>query len=367
MAGRVYLAGPPFADEYRRRAVALIREAGLEPVDPMRRDFRGNTTGRDTEIVEGDLDDIRGCDAVLAAFTAPDEGTAMETWYAHSLGKPVLAYTGGSPLHPWAAHVSVGTAADLGDAIGMLVETLGRSGPVVEGDVTAADRDRVVLAIDVGGSHVKLLLSTSADERRRFASGSELGPEQLLAGVEAETRDWSFDVVSIGIPAPVRDGRVVAEPVNLGPGWVGFDFQKAFGKPTKVVNDAAMQALGSYDGGKMLFLGLGTGLGSTLVVDQVVVPMELGHLPFREATFEDYVGERGLEKQGKKKWLSAVDETIERLTAAVEPDYVVLGGGNAKKLAELPPNARLGANTNAFVGAFRLWDPAMPELVAQSH
>ena len=229
-------------------------------------------------------------------------------------------------------------------------------------------QDRVVLAIDVGGSHVKLLTSTgAADGRRRFVSGRDLAPEQLLAGVNAETRDWSFDVVSIGIPAPVREGRVVAEPVNLGSGWVGFDFQEALGKPTKVVNDAAMQALGSYDGGKMLFLGFGTGLGSTLVVEQVVVPMELGHLPFRDATFEDYVGERGRERHGKKKWQKAVAETIELLAAALEPDYVVLGGGNAKRIEELPPNARLGENENAFMGAFRLWDTTMPDLVAQSH
>jgi polyphosphate glucokinase len=187
----------------------------------------------------------------------------------------------------------------------------------------------------------------------------------LLEGVNAETKDWSFDVLSIGIPAVVRAGRVVSEPVNLGSGWVGFDFEEAFGKPTKVINDAAMQALGSYEGGKMLFLGLGTGLGSALVVDGVVVPMELAHLPFRKATFEDYVGEHGREQRGKKKWESAVFETIENLTAALDPDYVVLGGGNADKLAELPPNVRLGANTNAFLGAFRLWDPAMPDLATR--
>jgi len=215
-----------------------------------------------------------------------------------------------------------------------------------------------ILAVDVGGSHVKLLLSDGS-ERRRFESGPDLTPEQMVAGVAAETADWPFDVASIGIPAPVDDGRVRTEPVNLGPGWVGFDFERAIGKPTKVVNDAAMQALGSYEGGKMLFLGLGTGLGSALVVDGRVEPLELGHLPFRKATFEDYVGERGRKRLGKKKWDEAVVETIERLTAAVEPDYVVLGGGNAKKVAQLPENVRLGANTNAFLGGFRLWDPAM--------
>lgn len=215
-----------------------------------------------------------------------------------------------------------------------------------------------MLGIDVGGSHVKVRLSTPASESRRFESGPELTPQRTVDGVAEITDDWSFDVVSIGVPAPVHGGRIASEPVNIGSGWVAFDFEAALGKPTKVVNDAAMQALGSYDGGKMLFLGLGTGLGSALVVDGIVEPMELGHLPFRKATFEDYVGERGRERLGKKKWGKAVAETVERLTAALEPDYVVLGGGNAKRLPELPPNARLGANDNAFVGAFRLWDPS---------
>jgi polyphosphate glucokinase len=218
---------------------------------------------------------------------------------------------------------------------------------------------REVLAVDVGGSHVKVLRS-SGGERRRFESGPGLTAREMVDGVLALTNDWEYDVVSIGVPAPVRDGRVASEPVNLGRGWVGFDFESELGKPTKVANDAAMQALGSYEGGKMLFLGLGTGLGSALVVRGIVEPMELGHLPFREATFEDYVGERGRKRLGKKKWLEAVAETIDRLTAALEPDYVVLGGGKAKKLDELPPNTRLGANENAFAGAFRLWDPAMP-------
>ncbi len=218
-----------------------------------------------------------------------------------------------------------------------------------------------ILAIDVGGSHVKMLLSGGGDVRR-FASGSELRPEEMVDGVAELAGDWSYDRVTVGVPAPVQDGQVTVEPVNLGTGWVGFDFQAAFGKPTKVVNDAAMQALGSYEGGKMLFLGLGTGLGSTLVVDGVVAPMELGHLPFRTATFEDYVGERGRKRLGKKKWRATVAEVIERLTAAVEPDYVVVGGGNAKKLGDLPPNVRLGANQNAFLGAFRMWDPTMSSL-----
>jgi polyphosphate glucokinase len=220
------------------------------------------------------------------------------------------------------------------------------------------DAEQKILAVDVGGSHVKLLLSGGEHEVRRFESGSDLGPKEMVERIAALTEDWPYGAVSVGIPAPVHGGRVVRDPVNLGPGWIGFDFSTAFGKPTKAINDAAMQALGSYEGGKMLFLGLGTGLGTALVVDGVVEPMELAHLPFRKATFEDYVGERGLERLGKKKWRAAVAETVDLLSAALEPDYVVLGGGNTKKLADLPANARLGANTNAFVGGFRLWDPA---------
>jgi polyphosphate glucokinase len=220
------------------------------------------------------------------------------------------------------------------------------------------DAEQKILAVDVGGSHVKLLLSGGDHEARRFESGPDLGPQEMVERIVALTEDWPYGAVSVGIPAPVHGGRVVADPVNLGPGWIGFDFPKAFGKPTKVVNDAAMQALGSYEGGKMLFLGLGTGLGTALVVGGVVEPMELAHLPFREATFEDYVGERGLDRLGKKKWRAAVAETVDRLATALEVDYVVLGGGNTKKLGALPANARLGANANAFVGGFRLWDPA---------
>lgn len=216
-----------------------------------------------------------------------------------------------------------------------------------------------VLGVDVGGSRVKVRLSTG-DEERRFDSGPELTGQQMVDGVRKLTADWDYDAVSVGIPAPVRDGQLVHDPINLGPGWAGFDFEQALGKPTKVVNDAVMQALGSFEGGKMLFLGLGTGLGSTLIDGQAVEPLELGHLPYRKATFEDYVGEHGFERLGKKKWREAVAETVDLLSKALEPDYVVLGGGNAKRLKELPPNARLGANENAFVGAFRLWDDAMP-------
>src|SRR5687767_14403653 len=207
-----------------------------------------------------------------------------------------------------------------------------------------------VLAVDVGGSYVKLLVSSGASEPRRFPSGPELAPRPMVDRVKALTDDWSYDVVSVGVPAVVHAGHIVAEPVNLGLGWVGFNFEGAFGKPSKVMNDAAMQALGNYQRGKMLFLGLGTGLGSALIVDGIVEPMELGHLPYRKATFEDYVGIRGLEKYGKKKWRRYVADVVERLVAAIEPDEVVLGGGNVKKLKALPKGCRAGANTNAFRG-----------------
>jgi polyphosphate glucokinase len=213
-----------------------------------------------------------------------------------------------------------------------------------------------VLAVDVGGSHVKMLVN-GGSERRRFDSGPELTPDQMVAGVLERTSDWEFGAVSVGVPAPVLGNRVVHEPVNLGDGWLGFDFEHAFGKPTTVVNDAAMQALGSYDGGRMLFLGLGTGLGSTMIVEGIIEPMELGHLPFRKSTYEDYVGERGRKRLGQKRWREAVLEVIERLSGALEPEYVVVGGGNAGRLHELPANARLGHNEAAFLGGFRLWVP----------
>jgi polyphosphate glucokinase len=211
-----------------------------------------------------------------------------------------------------------------------------------------------VLAVDVGGSHVKMLLNGEG-ERRRFASGRKMTAQEMVDGVLEHSGDWEYEGVSVGIPAPVQAGRVVHDPVNMGKGWVGFDFEAALGKPTKVINDAAMQALGSYQGGRMLFLGLGTGLGSTMIVDGIVEPMELGHLPFKKMTYEDFVGERGLERLGKKRWEKAVHETIELFVAALEPEYVVLGGGNAKRLEKLPENVRLGKNEDAFLGGFRLW------------
>lgn len=216
--------------------------------------------------------------------------------------------------------------------------------------------ERVVLAVDVGGSHVKALASNQ-QERRRFVSGGSLTAEEMVAGTLEVVAGWTWDVVSVGIPAPIRNDRVIAEPVNLGAGWVGFDYEAAFGVPTKVVNDAVMQAVGSYRGGRMLFLGLGTGLGSAMIVDGTIEPLELGHLPFRKQTFEDYVGERGLRKHGKKKWQKAVFDVVEHLSAAMEPDEIVLGGGGVDKLDELPERCRRGENENAFLGGFRLWDP----------
>ena len=212
-----------------------------------------------------------------------------------------------------------------------------------------------VLVIDVGGTHVKIL-ATGQSDKREFASGPKMTPERMASGVRQLAKGWSYDVVSIGYPGPVLHNRPVADPKNLGPGWMGFDFKRAFGRPVKVLNDAAMQALGSYKSGKMLFLGLGTGLGSTLIVDGIVEPMELGHLPYKKATYEDYVGERGLERLSKKRWRKHVFDVIGRLDAALEPDDVVLGGGNARMLKELPPGCRLGDNANAFRGGFLMWE-----------
>jgi polyphosphate glucokinase len=215
---------------------------------------------------------------------------------------------------------------------------------------------RKVLAVDVGGSHIKLLV-TGESERRRFASGAEMTAQEMIKGVLAAADGWSWDVVSVGIPAPVRGNKVIAEPVNLGTGWVSFDYESGFGKPTKVVNDAAMQAIGSYEGGRMLFLSLGTGLGSALIVDGALVPLELAHLPFRKGTFESYVNDSARKRLGKKKWKAAVFEVVEYLAKAMGPDYLVIGGGGVVSLDELPPNCRRGANANAFRGGFRLWEP----------
>lgn len=215
---------------------------------------------------------------------------------------------------------------------------------------------RKVLVIDVGGTHVKIL-ATGQKEKREIASGPAMTARQMVRDVKRLANDWAYDVVSIGYPGPAAHGRPLREPYNLGGGWVGFNFDKAFGRPVKLVNDAAMQALGSYRGGRMLFLGLGTGLGSAMVVDGVLEPMELAHLPYKRGkTYEDYLGIRGLERLGKSKWRHQVAAVVEQLSRALEPDYVVLGGGNVKKLKRLPPGARLGDNDNAFRGGFRLWE-----------
>lgn len=211
-----------------------------------------------------------------------------------------------------------------------------------------------VLVIDIGGTHVKLL-ATGQTEPLKLPSGPAMTPQLMVSAVRSATSGWNYGVISIGYPGLVVDNMVTAEPYNLGRGWVGFDFQQAFGCPVKVLNDAAMQALGSYKGGKMLFLGLGTGLGSCLIVDGKVEPMELGHLPYRKATFEDYIGLRGLEQHGMKKWRGYVADAVARLIAALEPEEVVLGGGNVKKLDELPALCRAGNNADAFAGGFRLW------------
>jgi polyphosphate glucokinase len=214
-----------------------------------------------------------------------------------------------------------------------------------------------VLAVDVGGNHVKIL-ATGQKQSREFPSGPTLTAKQMVAGVKKLAGDWKYDAVSIGYPGPVIRNRLLAEPHNLGRGWMGYDFKAAFKRPVKVVNDAAMQALGSYRRGKMLFLGLGTGLGSTLIADGIVEPMELGHLPYKKGTYEDYVGIRGLQKRGKKKWRRNVADVVARLVTALEPDDVVIGGGNVKKLKQLPKGCRMGDNANAFRGGFRLWEKA---------
>lgn len=212
-----------------------------------------------------------------------------------------------------------------------------------------------ILVVDIGGTHVKLL-ANGRKNRVAIDSGPAMTPSAMVSAVKAVTHDWKYDVISIGYPGAVVHGRPVHEPAHLAAGWVGFDFKKAFGRPVKIVNDAAMQALGSYQGKRMLFLGLGTGLGSALIVDDVLEPMELAHLPYKKGrSFEDYVGLAGLKRLGKKKWRHHVDAVVEQLKVAMQVDYVVIGGGNAKLLKKLPAGARLGNNANAFIGGYRLW------------
>jgi polyphosphate glucokinase len=212
-----------------------------------------------------------------------------------------------------------------------------------------------ILVIDVGGTHVKVLV-TGHKQWVEFPSGPKMTPAKMVSAVRAATSGWKYDAVSIGYPGAVVHGRPIIEPRHLGSGWVGFDFKRVFGRPVKIVNDAAMQALGSYQGGRMLFLGLGTGLGSALIVDNVLEPMELAHLPYKKGrTYEDYVGLAGLERLGKTKWRHHVNAVVRQLKSAVQADYVVLGGGNARLLKKLPPGTRLGDNSNAFRGGYRLW------------
>lgn len=211
-----------------------------------------------------------------------------------------------------------------------------------------------ILVIDIGGTHVKMMISRG--KRRKFKSGSKLTPKKMVAAIKEEIEDWKFDAIAIGFPAPVRAGRIVAEPKHLGKGWVGFNFEKALRKPVRVVNDAAMQALGSYRGGRMLFLGLGTGLGSTLILGDTVLSLELGDLPYCEDfIIEDFLGKLGLDELGEKEWQRDTIQAVTQLKKSFIADYVVLGGGNAKKLKQLPEGAELGHNRNAFLGGERLW------------
>jgi polyphosphate glucokinase len=216
-----------------------------------------------------------------------------------------------------------------------------------------------ILVVDIGGTHVKVLASGQSAPRE-IESGPAMTASRMVQQVKRLVADWKYEAVSIGYPGPVAHNRPLHNPFNLGPGWMGFNFQKAFGCPVKVINDAAMQALGSYKGGSMLFLGLGTGLGSAMIVGGILEPMELAHLPYKKRTYEDYLGIRGLKRVGRKKWERQVFKAVETLRAALQPDYVVLGGGNSKKLKKLPPKVRLGDNRNAFLGGLRLWEPARP-------
>ena len=214
-----------------------------------------------------------------------------------------------------------------------------------------------VLTIDIGGTNVKMRVEGDP-EKRSFPSGSHLTPEVMVAGVRELTAGWSFDRISIGFPAPIVHNKPVHDPMNLGAGWVNFDFDEGFAAKVKLINDAAMQAVGSYEGGRMLFLGLGTGLGSCMIAENVIIPTELAHLPYKKGkTFEKFVGVRAFKKNGKRQWSKDVREVIQLLSIALMPDYVVLGGGNATRLKRLPEGCRLGDNANAFTGGFRLWTP----------
>jgi polyphosphate glucokinase len=223
-----------------------------------------------------------------------------------------------------------------------------------------SDGQHAVLAVDIGGSHVKVRSSAGGDERRAV-SGAGMDAAAMVAAVQQLAEGLHYDVLALGYPGPVVHGRIVTEPFNLAPGWVGFDFEARFGRPLKIVNDALMQAIGSYEGDRMLFIGLGTGLGAAMIVDHVAQPMEIAHLPYKKGkTFEDLLGEAALKKRGIKKWTKSVFDAVEHLKAALEPDYVVIGGGNVDRLETLPHGARRGDNANAFKGGFALWnDPLL--------
>ena len=211
-----------------------------------------------------------------------------------------------------------------------------------------------ILVIDVGGTHVKLMISRK--KKRKFKSGPKMTPREMVAQMKTELKDWKYEAIAVGFPAPVRDGRILSDPKHLGKGWVGFDFEKALKKPVRILNDAALQALGSYRGGRMLFLGLGTGLGSTLVLPHMILPLELGDLPYRDhRIIEDFLGRSGIDKLGSKEWEREVIFAVNQLKKSVIADYVVLGGGKAKKLRKLPKGTELGHNRNAFLGGVRLW------------
>lgn len=220
-----------------------------------------------------------------------------------------------------------------------------------------------ILVVDIGGTNIKVLAS-GHETPRKFPSGREMTPERMVAGVMEATPDWKYECVSIGFPGPILCGRPMTEPANLGPGWMEFDYEAAFGRPVKIINDAAMQALGSYRGGKMLFLGLGTGIGAAVISEGVLEPLEIGRFHYKRSTLEHYVGNRGRKRQGPKKWQRRVEEMVSRLVNALKPTDVVLGGGNAKKLDPLPEGTRLGDNSFAFLGGFRLWEaPAPPTAI----
>ena len=216
---------------------------------------------------------------------------------------------------------------------------------------------REVLTIDIGGTNVKMRVA-SDPEKRSFPSGPDLTPDQMVDGVMTATEGWSFDRISIGIPAPIVNNQLARDPVNLGPGWTGFDFDARLRVKVKLLNDAAMQAVGSYEGGKMLFLGLGTGLGTCMIASHFILPMELAHMPFKRGrTFDQTLGVRGLKRRGKRRWTSDVLEAVEIFQRALLPDSIVLGGGNCAKLKNVPEGCTLGSNANAFLGGFRLWEP----------